>query len=281
MRYIATGRPASLRLTVRDEDGVAGDATGSVTVVIADDSGTTVQTTTATDVGDGEYKLPLSSTVRNALGVYSAVWSYTVSGSSATVATIFEIVGDVLFDVADLRAYDTALEDDERYTAEMIRDARDAATERIENAAQVAFVQRARRVTLSGNGFTRLLLPDAEVTTLEEVWLDLVQEDETEIDLKTEGIAIHPIAWTSGVNNVELRYVHGYKATPEPVRRAAMALAIEYLITSSMPARATAQSTDLGEFRITVANVDAGRDTGIPEVDAVIARFGRRRPVLG
>lgn len=281
MRLYAAGRPGTLRHVARDEDGVAADVTGSVAVSITDDAGEIVQSGNAVDSGVGVYTLALNSAIRGAVGRYEATWTYTQNGAAITVGQEFEVVSDWLFDIAELRDHDISFEDDERYTADMVRAARDAATERLENAAQVAFVQRARRVVMSGNGMSKLVLPDTEVISLEEVWVDGEQLDETAIDLLPEGVIIHPNAWTTGTNNIELRYVHGYTTPPEPVRRAALTLASEYLVVSALPARATAQSTDLGEFRITIANVDAGRDTGIPEVDAVIARFGRRRPVIG
>ena len=40
--------------------------------------------------------------------------------------------------------------------------------------------------------------------------------------------------------------------------------------------RATVEAPDVGFFRVSVAGPD--RPTGIPEVDAVITDFGRRRP---
>ena len=281
MRLHAQSRPATLRYTVRDEDGIALDATTAPTVTIYDDSDTQVQTGTATDVGVGAYTFALSATVRNTLGAYTARWSYAIAGQSYTATTAFEIVSDYLFEIADLRAHDYALEDADRYPSEMIRAARDAAHQRIENAAQVGFVKHVRRVTLSGNDRTNLSLPDTKVSEVEEVWLDGVELDLDDVDILDSGLLVLDTGWPTGNGNIEVRYTHGYESVPDPVRQAAMTLATEYLVTSSLPARATAQSTDLGEFRITVANVDAGRDTGIPEVDAVIARFGARRPTIG
>jgi hypothetical protein len=282
VRRYAIGRAATLRHIVRDEDGVAVAPTGSVSVTVHDDSGATVQTGTAAAVGGstGEYTFALNSTVRGELGRYEAVWTYTQASVAVTVTRAFEIAGDVLFDVADMRAYDYSFEDTTRFTAEMVRTARDAATERLENAAQVAFTERVRRVTMSGNGRVRMVLPDTEVTVLHEAWVDEVDVT-ADVLLDPAGVVTLDTGWTEGVQNVELRYTHGIAATPDPVREAAKLLASEYLVKSALPARATSQSTDLGEFRITLANPDAGRDTGIPEVDAVAAKFGRRRPVVG
>jgi hypothetical protein len=56
---------------------------------------------------------------------------------------------------------------------------------------------------------------------------------------------------------------------------------VEALVPSALPSRALSQTTDLGEIRISVANPEAGRPTGDPEIDAVILQFGRRRPTIG
>ena len=85
-------------------------------------------------------------------------------------------------------------------------------------------------------------------------------------------------AWTAGAS-CALFYRHGMPAPAGPVAQAAMLLAREYLVRSALSSRATVESTEVGSFRISVAGRD--RPTGIPEVDAVIERFGRSRPLVG
>jgi len=69
---------------------------------------------------------------------------------------------------------------------------------------------------------------------------------------------------------------HGYDFAPAPVATAAMILAREYVFRSALSSRATVEATDVGFFRLSVAG--PGRPTGVPEVDAAVAEFGRRRP---
>jgi hypothetical protein len=275
------GRVSTLTYTVTDADGNSTTVAPAPTVTISDDAGDVVVSSTSTTLNSGAYVYTLSTSVRNALGVYDATYTYTQGGQSVSITKQFEVVGNHLFEIAELREFDEALVDDTTYTSTRLASAREDATERLENAADVAFTVRATRQVLSGDGSTKLLLPHSDIVDLFEAWIDGVELDLGDVEVKPEGILVYANGWTYGTNNVEVRYSHGYQVTPEPVKRAAKMLAVEYVVTSALPARATSQSTDVGDFRIAIANVDAGRDTGIPEVDAVISRFGRRRPRLG
>jgi hypothetical protein len=275
------GRVSTLTYTVTDADGDSTTVTPVPTVTITDDAGEVVVSNASTTLVGDAYSYTLSTAVRDALGYYEATYTYSQSGQSVSITRGFEVVGNHLFEIAELRSFDEALADDVTYTSLRLAQAREDATERLENAADVAFTVRATRQTLSGDGTTRLLLPHTDVVELYEAWIDGIEVDLADVEVKPEGILVYASGWTLGTNNVEVRYTHGYEATPEPVKRAAKMLAVEYVVTSALPARATSQSTDVGDFRIAIANVDAGRDTGIPEVDAVISRFGRRRPRLG
>lgn len=293
---VALNRPAQVRIETRNYDGTLTAPTGNVAVIVKDLDDTTVQSGNATLVADatGIYTFNLSpTTVLDTLGIYSVTATFTVSGSSSTVTIPVEVVGDHLFEIHELRAFDTALSDDTRYTAEEIRIARDFATERLEEAAQVALTTRLKRIVIDGSGLTSLVLPDTEVTNFvsatnleEEIGTDteddLTATELLDVEAKIEGILIRTDgnAWTAGTQNWIVEYEHGI-TNSSIWKRPAMILAVEALVRQALPYRATSQSTDLGEFRISVANPTIGRDTGIPEVDAIIHLHGRRRPVVG
>lgn len=288
---VALNRPSQLRIETRDYDGNLTAVTGSVTVTVTDIDGDTVGTGSASSTATGVYAYQLPSAVTTNLGVYEARAVYTIAGQSSSVTYEVETVGNYLFEINELRDFDVAIIAAD-YPAHKVREARDRATEVLERAAQVAFASRRKVDTLSGDNTTRLLLDDVKVTDLHSVTLygedngpdlpdevlDAIEIADVEIDgdagvlVRTDGI------WPRGNRNVVVDYTHGYSFTPAPVKRAAMLLAVEHLVPSALPLRATAQATDLGDFRISLANPDAGRDTGIPEVDAVIATWGYRRP---
>jgi PKD repeat protein len=295
----ARNRAGTVAFVVRNEDGTPTNPTGSVTVTVRDATGTTVATGTATQqqgqTHNCTYALP--SAVRTALGKYEVTFAYTLSGISETVVVPVEVVSALLFDVAELRDVYPELSDTNRYTSAEIRSARDEATSRLEQAAQVAFSTRRTIETISGDDTTRLLLPHVEVTAVYSVTVyeetipgaDAVEDafDANELaDVEIYGPAgvlkrTDGEVWPRGNRNVVVEYEHGYEFPPEPVRRAAMKLAVEALVPSALPSRALSQTTDLGEIRLSVANPEAGRPTGDPEIDAVILQFGRRRPTIG
>lgn len=293
---IAKGRPAQIRIEVRNYDGVLAAATGNVAVVVKDIDETTVASgNAAAGSPAGSYTFDLPNAVTGNLGVYEATITYTLSGSTVTRVETVETVGDYLFEIHELRAKDRNLENTTNYPAEELRKAREKATVDIEEAAQVAFAPRARRVIMSGNGTRHLMLPDvriievAAVSVFEEdtgtddedqitgsELVDIEFNAETGVLARTDGQAF-PI----GSNNILIDYVHGYQTAPAPIREAALTLAVDHLVTSNVPIRATSQSSDLAEFRISVANEDLDRPTGIPNVDTAIKRYGYRRPSTG
>lgn len=288
MERLVAGQPGTVNLKVYNEDGVLVDATGSVSVLVEDSAGTDVSTGTATKTSDttGTYTYTVAKTVTENLDTYSVSWTYTVAGVSRTAKTYFESVGGHLFEIADFRAIDSALADATVYPADKIRSARVAAEQRFEKAAKVAFVPRARTVVLSGDNTTRIVVPDAELRVVYSATVDGVDLTEDQMDyLEVDPSGVirrnDEAYWPTGFKNIVITYEHGYDAPPEPVKRAVMTLAYEALVPSSLNPRATSQSTDLGEFRLSIANVEAGRYTGIPDVDAVIKSFGRDRPTVG
>jgi hypothetical protein len=288
---VALNRPSQLRIETRNYDGDLTAASGSVTVTVIDYDGDNVGSGSASSTATGIYAWQLPSTVTGTLGTYEATAVYTVAGETSSVTYAIETVGNYLFEINELRDFDVALTAAD-YPAYKIREARDRATEVLERSAQVAFAPRRKVETLSGDNTTRLLMPDVLVSDVHSVTLygedngvdladevlDAVELADVEIDgdagvlVRTDGL------WPRGHRNVVVDYTYGYSSTPMPVKRAAMLLAVEHLVPSALPLRATAQATDLGDFRISLANPDAGRDTGIPEVDAVIATWGFRRP---
>lgn len=298
MSLFARNRAGTLTFTVRNEDGTPTAPTGSVAVTVRDVTGTSIATGTASaGTGTGVFTYALPSGVRSTLGRYEVTFAYTLSGVSETVVAPVEIVSALLFDVAELREVYPELADVQRYTSAEIRRARDEATARLEQAAQVSFATRRTVETISGDDTTRLLLPHVEVSGIYSVTIydetipgaDAIEDafDGTELaDVEIDGPAgvlkrTDGDVWPRGHRNVVVDYEHGYEFPPEPVRRAAMKLAVEALVPSALPSRALSQTTDLGEIRISVANPEAGRPTGDPEIDAVILQFGRRRPTIG
>lgn len=282
---VAKSTAASLTIDVRNEDGELSTPTGSVAVAVVNAAGVSVQTGNAVvSATAGIYTFDLGSAVTGTLGDYVATASWTLGGVAQSRAQVVNVVKEHLFEIHELRAYDPSFADTIRYPANDIRKARENASQRLERAAGVAFATQRTRMTLSGDGTPRLLVPHVLVSSIVSLTVDGVDVDTATVKIQPGGLLTRTngMLWpATEPNNVVIVYEHGFTNAPLDVRKGAMALAREHLVPSATPARATSQSTDLGEFRISVANLELGRPTGIPEVDTVIALYGEKRPSVG
>lgn len=249
------------------------------TVTVSDGAGT--------EVWEGEPQLGagvLAASVPAAAmplpDTYAVAWDVVLDGEVSWRRTSHaELCGARLFSLGELQAAyaELATVGDAELEA-----ARLAAEQRLEQAAGVAFVPRGGRWAGRGSGTWRLLLPvQAALTGVVSVTVDgeayagpLAVREWGALD-REDGSA-----WPEA-SLVAVHYLHGLPLpVPEPVRVAAMVLAREYVVRSALSSRATVEATDVGFFRLSVAD-GAGRPTGIPEVDAVVAAYGRRRPAVG
>lgn len=284
MERLVTGTSGKVWLKVYDEDGVLADADSAPSVEVFDGANDSVDTGTATRDSEGLYYFIIDAGITSVLDSYTVEWSYDFDGVGVVRTTEFETCGAHLFEIQDLRDRESSLQDTIRFPASKLVQARVSAEERFEEGAGVAFTARSRRVVLNGSGTPVLRLPDVEVRQIYALSVDDVDWTQEEIDEivvdPDTGEIHHPTyIWTYGVKNISVWYEHGLMRCPQPVSQAISVLAVEYLIPTSVPSRASVQYTDGGAFRLTIAGRDG--ETGIPEVDAVMHAFGRVRPAVG
>lgn len=288
-----------------DDDGVHTNVFAPLTLTVRDGAGTSIYTTPPTlHAGHADSSIPVATLDK--LDTYTFTYTGFLDNQNTKPVSwtdVVEIVGGYLFEIAELRAFDRAFLDTAKYPTSLLRDVRTSVENVIEGdtAARVAFVPRGRRVTLSGNSpdlnrgyyplyygndYRELTVPNYEVRSLYSGSLNGVAFTQTELDdiipndntlFRSSGVAFP--AWSFGKNNIKLHYVHGYDRPAGAITRAALILAREFLVKSDLPARASATSIGDQLFRITIA----GRDgiTGIPDVDAAIAQFGRASSLIG
>ena len=269
----------TLTASALDDDGVVQDISAPYTVTIKNGAGTTVATGTPTYHQHVLTYTP-AVTLLPDLDTYSVTWTGIVSAAAWSFTDTLELAGGYLFEIADLRAEDRAFENANKYPSETLRKIRTWVEDTIESerAAAVAFVPRSRRITIDGTDSRMLILPDFNVREVLSITVDgtaWTNLDLAEIVIDDNALHLQSGYWIGGDRNVEIHYTHGHDLTPGPITRAALMLAREYLIKSDLPGRATATSIGDQMFRLTIA----GRDgvTGLPEVDAAISQFGRKR----
>ncbi|MDE2100145.1 MAG: hypothetical protein KGL39_23015 [Patescibacteria group bacterium] len=270
-----------------DDEGAVVTTTSPFTLTVRDGTGATVATATPT-LAMGVLSASIDAASLPNLDTYSLEWGAKVGGQTTSWVTVVELVGGFLFTAAALRNADRSYSDETKYPLALIKATRTAVEDVIEGprAAARAFVPRGARESLNGSGKARLFLNQFDASELISVKINgtawtpeqvaTVAVDDNTLELT----ASSPISvWPIGTKNVEVHYVHGLSAPPPPIRRAALLLAVENMAPTDIPSRATAASIGDQMFRITVA----GRDgiTGIPDVDAAIAQFGRAKYRVG
>lgn len=279
----------ALTATAENEDGVAQVISVPVTVTIRDGAGAVVVSDVPTITPAGTLTYDADAALMPHLDTYHVTWTGTVSGDVQEWVTDIELVGDYLFEIADLRKQDRAFADTTKYPTDMLKEVRNWVEDVIEGprAANVAFVPRGRRITTEGPGLYvnaayGLDVADYETQTVYSASVNNTALTSTQISglVCDDNLVWRTDAgWPAGHRNIKIHYSHGYNRPPGAIIRAGLMLAREYLVKSDLPGRATATSIGDQMFRLTIA----GRDgvTGIPEVDAAIDQFGRKGYQIG
>lgn len=258
---------------------------GTVTVSVTDSSGATVASGPATGGGTGVYTFAVGA--QAALGPLTVTWT----GTSLSQVTFTEVVGAPLFNLPDLRAADPAFSDQTKFPTAALSAARDAVTDEFNRICGRSFIPRGATSTtwLDNTGF--VLLPDADVYKLKTVSIDGVTQDVTTLTLDPVGVitGLPPLqamnlqqVWDGSIGSAApgpgktvVTYEYGWQGLPDDLYRAAIQRArfILAAFASGIPDRATSfVATEGGSF--TLATPGSGIwQTGIPDVDAVLARY--------
>lgn len=287
--HIVQATPATLAVQYAAA-GVAGDP-GVVTVTITRRDGTALVTagaTGGTDTDPRTYALSAAQTAT--LDALTAVWHSATLGDLTTRA---EIVGAPLFTVAQARAFGKgSLADGTKYPESAILAARARILDDFRQVCGVAFVPRAARVELDGDGSPALRLGELYIRRIVAVeyraygsasYAAVSGAELAGIVIAPGGVALKVDGsyWLAGRRNYRIAFEYGYDAPPLAVQRAALTLATSQLVPSDFNERATAQTNELGTFRLAVAGWRDRSYYGIPSVDAVLARYDETVPGIG
>jgi hypothetical protein len=270
MDQLLKSTPATLQLKVYNGDTLT-NFDSAPTVAVADDQGTAITPGSITNTTTGVYQTTIQAT--DYVTTLTATWAGDISGASATFVQQYEVVGNLLFALGELRSYKSTLTTDDSKLVE----ARNIAAALFETWCNVSFISRPGHEVIQGNGSTRLPLSKRMVTSVTAaeiggtaVTVDIVHE---------YGALDRAAGWTysSTSKNVEVWYAHGYTHTPADVKRAAMEYAAYLLLSdvSTMDQRATGFTNELG----LVVRYSPHQPTGLPSVDSTLARY--KMPVVG
>lgn len=287
---ILRGSAATISATFSDQDGDAAEPSGTVTVGIADEAGTTVVAAgTATTVGaTGVRSYALTPAATADLRVLVATWT----NGTTTTTTRTEVVGGYYASVRAIRQSDPVLDDPRKYPAAAIVAARRAVESEFEDYCGVSFVPRYRRVRLDGSGDDELVLPNIElrrVVSVREYDATLNHYDYSPGQLAAiaatpNGVLVRmdDYVFLEGDRNVVVEYEHGYDRPPADILEAFFLRVRDVLNRSNrgVPDRATTFTSDVGGTYSLLVAGRGGSITGIPDVDAALRRYARKVPGL-
>lgn len=264
------GVPIIARTTWRDQDGEPAVAGGPVTwTAYSWATLTTIGTGTATHAGGGIYEAALPAST--ALDRIEITWSV---GASTTPSTV-DVAGGTYFTVSDARAADASLADVNKYPSAAIIAKRSQVEREIEDAAQVAFVPRFSIVEARGNGTCSVQIPLSKVRSVR--WAREITTTGTQIltvTQKTEGGYLTLFTSTTPGAIIQVGAEHGHDLPPAGFKDQSIVLLRSRLNqkNSVVPGRAERYQAEGGLTYF--LSMPGARKTGLPELDALIARHG-------
>jgi hypothetical protein len=279
----------------------ATDPTGTPTVAIVDANGTAVTVGTVAVVGGSTGRVSCVLPAQSLLCELTVTWTATVAGVGLVETDLVEVVSGYLFSLIEARNSDASLANTTTYPTADLTTHRTEVEAELETICDRAFVPRHRRAVLDGTGTTEMLLTDAQWAAEQRSAGDVRvirsvrmadRADGAFIALSAGELAAVVVSdgmlrrvdgrsWTEGSKNIVVEYEYGLSAPPPDLKKAALLRLRSRLnlTRSGIPDRAVSFSAaDGGTYRLSQPGAWA---TGVPEVDAALARWSRRDGVGG
>lgn len=270
---ILRGVAATLTWQALGSDGETAAPSDPVTVEVARADGTVVLEAGTTTDGDGSsprtVALPAEHT--QLLDRLTATW--TAADDSAATTEV-EVVGGYYFTIAEARASDPSLENDTKFTTPALIDARRQVEEEFEAICGVAFVPRfTREITVD-----RLAWPAVRTLRAVSTWTGQSYEPWTDLSYLVPDD--QGVIWgLPRCARYQIDYEHGYDRPPAEIKAAALIRLRDRASVPlrGIPDRATSFSVaEGGTYGLDQAGLSK---TGIPDVDAALARHDHRTRV--
>ena len=289
---ILKNQPATLSMTVYDGSTIIDPGVTTITVTTAD--GTVLVTagaaTTGTGAAERTYALTTADTAN--LDLLTVAWATTNYG---VITTYAGIVGNRLFTLTEARAADRMqLADSSIYTDAALDEARSRIEDDFQDICGQSFIPRYVFEHYDGRGTQFFMLrhwsdnaPDVVVRSIDYrtigtlTWTAFTPSELSDVFVDNTGLLRRELGvpfWLA-TQNVRIGYEYGYKQVPLAIKRAALRLLVSSTaagqVSTNLPERATSFATADGTFRLATPGM-RGSWYGLPEVDAVLARFSER-----
>jgi hypothetical protein len=265
----------------------SGAADAAVTTLITNAAGGTVTSGTATHGTGGVYTFVLPP--QTDVAALTVTWTGTFGGVVQSLQFAVDVVGALLFTLADLRAFgppnDLPLSDTSKYPDQVLADSRARITDLFRRCCGVSFIPRYDHWEFDSYYQTTLYLPARRVTKLLSVTVGGVPLSPTDLAacvIQPNGQLYHSntfFGFWSGWqrNGIQVEYEHGWQQPPPEITRIGMQLARYELTASQLADRFISMSNEFGVVR--QAQPSSKNPTGIPVIDATLCRYDQTTPV--
>lgn len=285
---IAAGTAGTLSLTVYEGSEPADP--GDVTVTVTRADGTAIVSDAPATADGNTRTLPLTPVQTAAVDLLTVTWKASTP-AGAVYTTEAEIIGEHLFALSEARAFERGqLSNTTTYPDSVLEAGRARIHDQFEDIVGICVCPRYRRVVLGSPGSNVLFLPDLLVQSVRSVetrsgisWTAFSSSDLDDVLVDPSGVLMRDsgASFPAGRRNVRVSYVCGLDRIPLDIRRAGLRVLVEQVQPSSLSDRATTMTTELGTFSMPQAGVQQNawsvtRHFGLPEVDAVLARYADR-----
>jgi hypothetical protein len=260
------------------------EADGAVTVTAIKADGTTLFTTSATnDPAVGVYSVVIPP--QAVLTILTLTWAGTFTGTPITIESTVEIVGGFYFSIAELRAYDKALENTTKYPTAALVEARAYVEAEFEDICDRAFVPRFYRETgiVSDRDTNLLWTEKPEVIRITSFLVDNVDQMGwvNSNYIKKDKYSPRALVVTDSAigamyaQDITAEYEFGMTQVPLPIKQKALKRAKMVLTgqNSTIDERATTMMIpDVGTVNLATPGL-RGSETGVPDIDVVLWRY--------
>lgn len=277
---LRTARATITKVLYLDE--VASDATGNVVVTFTRLDGTIVQGPSNAAGPTAEHAYTITFDGSEVLDELTLTWAATVGGDAIVIDTDrIQVVGGFFFGLGEARASDPVLANTTKYPTADIIDRRIETEDECERICGQSFVPRFRRVTLSGHGGTALVLPDPWLRTVRSISVGGSAGTPADYGTDPLGVLRSAAGWTAGTGNIVVEYEHGWDFPPTDIVRASKIRFKSLMLTTKSPLPDRAERLATVEAGTVILASPTREKTGIPDVDAVYARYPDPRPGFG
>jgi hypothetical protein len=247
------------------EDGAAVDP-GTVTIGISRANGTVLVAggTATTGSGSGVRTFNLTTTHTALLDVLTVTWTSTLKG---TLISYLEVAGGFVFTLAELTAIKPV---NKTWTTAEMAEMRTTVEQAIEDEYGTALVPRYDRRTVSPDGLGSITLQDP-VRSVRAVTVSGTALTASQIALLTfDSGYIAGYAWPYAAV-VVVDYEYGLSSPPRRMKKDALLLARQWLVSGPIDDRALGAASPDGAFSFGLATPGRGGSIfGLPDLDAAI-----------